>query len=156
MTSGIQILGLAWAPSAEDEGQVELRVTVDGEDLNEIARHAELPDATRDGQPEVAGGYAGLRAWAFDGPIAEHFLGSPDSHLYCGPDEKTVLIGCSCGEPGCWPLMARVEVGASEVRWSEFEQPHREGWSHEGLGPFVFEREQYVAALEAADHSRPD
>jgi hypothetical protein len=152
----MHVLGLTWAPALEDEGAHELRVTVDGEDLNEIARRAELPDATRDAQPDVAGGYAGLRASAFKGLIGEHFLGGSGSHLFSGPDGKTVLLGCVCGDPGCWPLMARVEVGASEVRWSDFEQPHRDSWSHEGLGPFVFDREQYAAALEAADRSRPD
>jgi hypothetical protein len=91
------------------------------------------------------------------GPGSENtFLGNEDSHLYCGPREKTVLLGCTCGEPGCWPLMARVEVSPLEVRWDEFEQPHRRGrWSHATLGPFVFDRRPYEATLTQAETSTP-
>lgn len=65
-------------------------------------------------------------------------MGRKASHLHSGPAEKTVLLGCECGEPGCWPLMARVEVGAEQVAWSDFEQPHRrDNWAYAGFGPFV-------------------
>ena len=134
----------------------ELRVLIDEVDLIELVRRVELPDAEREGHPDIAGGYAGLAAWRLRGRLRDHFLGDEDSHLYCGPREKTVLLGCTCGEPGCWPLMARVEVSRLEVRWDEFEQPHRRGrWSHATLGPFVFDRRPYEATLTQAETSTP-
>lgn len=33
------------------------------------------------------------------------------------------------------------------VTWSRFVNPHRPGWDYAGLGPFVFSRQQYDAAL---------
>ena len=61
-----------------------------------------------------------------------------------------MLLGCGCGEWGCWPLTAVVEVDDEQVRWSEFRNGHRD-WDLRGLGPFVFERSQYVAALSSMD-----
>ena len=139
-----------------DRGEPELRVLIDEVDLIELVRRVELLDAEREGHPDIAGGYAGLVAWRLRGRLSEHFLGGEDSHLYCGPHEKTVLLGCTCGEPGCWPLMARVEVSPLEVRWDEFEQPHRRRrWSHATLGPFVFGRALYEATLAQAETSTP-
>jgi hypothetical protein len=89
------------------------------------------------------------------GRVIEHFLGDPGSHMYCGPREKTVLLGCTCGDAGCWPLMARIEVTATEVRWNDFEQPHRREWSHAGLGPLAFSREHYMRELDEAATSAP-
>jgi hypothetical protein len=61
-------------------------------------------------------------------------------------DGDTVLLGCECGEWGCWPLTARVEIGDGVVRWTGFRQGHRD-WDLSALGPFEFELEQYMTAL---------
>ncbi len=148
-------LTLRWKADGPS-GEPELRVWVDGTDLVEMLRRVELVDATREGHPDIAGGYAGLVAWRLRGRLAGHFLGGDGSHLCCGPHEKTVLLGCDCGEPGCWPLMARVDVTGDEVRWSDFEQPHRRGrWSHDALGPLVFARDAYEQALVEAERTAP-
>jgi hypothetical protein len=108
----------------------------------------ELPFARVEDRPNIAGGYRGLPLGLLKGRLPQHFLGSPDSHLDCGPHHKTVLLGCGCGEAGCWPLMSRVHVGEATVRWDDFEQPHRsDGWTY---GPlcFEFDRRQYEAALQ--------
>lgn len=61
------------------------------------------------------------------------------------------LLGCDCGELGCWPLEATVTVTDAVVTWSGFRQPHRPAWTYDGLGPFVFDRASYdAAAAEAA------
>ena len=57
-------------------------------------------------------------------------------------------MGCVCGEWGCWPLAVRVEVTDVTVRWHDFRTGHR-NWDLSELGPFVFERREYEAALEA-------
>lgn len=58
----------------------------------------------------------------------------------------TWLLGCTFGEPGCWPLEARIAVEPETVTWTGFTQPHRRERDYTGLGPFVFAREQYEDA----------
>jgi len=131
-----------------------VRVLVDERDLAELVREVELPHARAEGAPGIAGAYAGLAPSWFKGGLRAHFLGGDGSDLACGSREKTVLLGCDCGEPGCWPLMARVSVEDDAVVWSDFEQPHRRGaWSYEGFGPLRFEREQYERALAEAERA---
>jgi len=63
---------------------------------------------------------------------------------------RVPLLVCDCGEPGCWPLMATVEVTDHEVVWRDFRQPHREKWDYTALGPFTFDRAEYARALDQA------
>ncbi len=125
----------------------EIRIAVNGVDLADLVREIELPFAAAEGHPSIAGSYMGLRPEQLRSSPELHFKGSSDSHLYCGPHEKTVLLGCNCGEPGCWPLMARVEAHEDIVVWRDFEQPYRRNrWDHTGL-EFRFDRREYAAAL---------
>jgi hypothetical protein len=145
-----------WEPAAHKEAGASgaLRILVDGLDLAMVAAKHELPFAEAEGHPDIAGTYLGLDPRQLGGSVSVHFLGGSGSDLACGPSDKTVLLGCSCGEVGCWPLMARVELSEAEVTWREFEQPHRSSeWSYEGFGPFVFNRSQYMKALEAAEEA---
>ncbi len=125
-------------------------VEVNGRDLAEHAADVERPWAEAEGHPDRAGGYVGLQPSWLHGSERQHFTGGPGSDMACGPADKTVLLGCGCGEPGCWPLMARVTEGPEAIVWSDFEQPHRT-WSHEGLGPFRFARARYLGALAAVE-----
>jgi hypothetical protein len=121
------------APSTA-EGLVEVRVLIDGRDLVDLARDAEAADASADGQPQLAGSYSGLHP--------SHWRELPERY----GDGRAAVLACECGEPGCWPLRARISIGAETVSWSDFEQPHR-GWCHDGLGPFVFDRAAYESAI---------
>jgi hypothetical protein len=47
-------------------------------------------------------------------------------------------------------LIASIDVTPDRVTWSNFRQPHRPKWDHSRLGPFSFDRAQYLAALEEA------
>lgn len=129
-----------------NDGGVEL--FVNGRDLCEHAAVVELPFARAGGSPMIAGDYAGLPQHLV-GP--EHYLGSPVLTWF--EDCDTVLLGCGCGEWGCWPLTARVEVGTDRVVWSHFRQGHRD-WDLGDLGPFRFERAQYEAALSVLGSPR--
>jgi hypothetical protein len=48
-----------------------------------------------------------------------------------------------------------VRVLVNERVWRDFEQPHRAGWTYEGFGPLRFARDEYEAALAAAERSFP-
>jgi hypothetical protein len=119
-----------------------VRILIDGIDLIDLVRPIELPFARAEGHPEIAGGYDGLppRDWV---ELPERY----------DDDDRAALLGCaSCGEPGCWPLRARVKASGDSVIWSDFQQPHRPEWSYASFGPFVFNRAQYdeeVARLRA-------
>ncbi|MEV0582868.1 hypothetical protein [Nonomuraea sp. NPDC050310] len=122
-----------------------LRILIDGRDLREHVRIVELPFATAEGKPDLAGSYKGLSerdkvCWP-----STHFLGRP--LLQWLDDGDTVLLGCTCGEWECWPLTAQVQVGEETVTWSGFRNGHRASWDLGALGPFTFDREQYESAL---------
>ncbi|MFJ6198922.1 hypothetical protein [Micromonospora sp. NPDC092111] len=79
------------------------------------------------------------------GPLDEHFHGRSTGAT--GP--RTPLLGCECGEWGCWPFLARIVVTQRWVTWDAFAQPHRPARDYADFGPFRFERRQYDAALRA-------
>jgi hypothetical protein len=142
-----------FAPAGEDfaDGLRQIKISVNGVELPELVRVAELPSARTDDEAEVAGNYIGLVAGYMRVDLAGQFLGGQGTPMFEGSEEKTALLGCGCGEVGCSPLMARITVTDESVTWEDFEQPTRPGWDYEGLGPFKFDRAQYEQALMAID-----
>ena len=122
-------------------------IFVNGRNLLDLAKEAELPYATRDGNPELAGSYVGLPAEAVFLP-SRRFLGNP-AERYDDWEGRISVLGCGCGVVGCWPLQARIEATEDRVTWRDFRQPHRRRWSHAALGPFAFDRIAYEAELRA-------
>ena len=61
---------------------------------------------------------------------------------------KIAVLGCGCGDVGCWPLRVRIKLRDDVVIWDGFEQPHLPAWRYDELRPFVFDRQRYVAALD--------
>jgi len=125
-------------------------IYVDGNKLQDLARVVEHPFAEAEGNASLAGKYAGLSPSTVTRG-SRHFMGEPDEVEFGDEfgDGETVLLGCVCGEPSCWPLTAQVEVGGATVTWTDFRTGHRD-WDLSGLGPFVFDRHQYETALVAA------
>jgi len=121
-----------------------MHIHVNGEPLELLAKVAEAPFAEAEGHPSLAGDYAPLSVSDIRSD-ARHFLGEPVATWF--EDGDTVLMGCTCGEWGCWPLTARVEVSAETVRWSSFRNGHRDSWDLSAIGPFEFELSQYLEAL---------
>jgi hypothetical protein len=119
-----------------------VRLLVNGQDFIALVEAFERAFAG-----DVGGAYFPISSDTL--PPSGHFHGDPDS-AYREDDGRVALLGCRCGEPGCWPLLARITSGDREVQWSEFEQPHRPEWRFDGFGPFVFDRAQYDAAIAEA------
>ena len=113
-----------------------------GVPLTELVRKVELSAARREGKPELAGQYAGLRGDSVRWP-ARHYLDRP----VLG-DRDTVLLGCVCGDWGCWPFSAWVTVEDDAVVWSGYRTGHRD-WDYDGLRDFAFDRAQYEEAVRA-------
>jgi hypothetical protein len=121
----------------------ERRVTpaVDGTSLVDVVRVYETARGF-----DVPGGYGGLVIDRFRfGDLATYFAGR--SGVWPG-DGRVALLGCSCGEVGCWPLFARVRELDDYVVWDGFEQPHRPDRDYSGFEPFLFDRRQYRDALD--------
>ncbi len=147
----IEFIGRPYRDGERDSG---IQIRINGRDLVEMVRAIENPFAYKEGVASIAGAYAGLPPDEDTCPPSKHFLGEPSAALYRF-GAKTQILGCECGEVGCWPLLCRIDVERTRVIWSRFEQPHRKGqsgrapWIYGGLGPFEFHRTQYEQALAA-------
>ncbi|WP_406458676.1 hypothetical protein OG782_36835 [Streptomyces sp. NBC_00876] len=96
------------------------------------------------GMQPAGDAYGGLIPQYFRfGPMENHFRGQSTDAM--GP--KTPLLGCECGEWGCWPLLAGITATPDHVNWGSFEQPHRKRRDYSGFGPFRFDRLQYADAV---------
>ena len=99
---------------------------------------------------DAAGAYAGIVLDHFNfGDLTLYLSGHPDS-AYRAKKGLIALLGCDCGEVGCWPLEARVLVDEAMVTWRGFTQPHRPKRDYGSFGPFVFRRSQYDHAVRKA------
>jgi hypothetical protein len=113
--------------------------------LKNLAKQVELPFAIAEGHKSIAGSYEGLALAVVEHP-SDHYRGRPTLSWF--EDGDTVLLGCECGEWGCWPLTADIKYGEQLVRWSNFRNGHRADWGLSGLGPFEFDRTAYDAAIQ--------
>jgi hypothetical protein len=99
---------------------------------------------------DVPGEYAGL--------VLDHFKFGDLTAYLCGTSESAywakrgviALLGCDCGEVGCWPLEARVRRDDDWVTWLGFAEPYRPERDYGSFGPFVFRRSQYERAVREA------
>lgn len=121
-------------------------ISVDEKPLAEIMKAHEMPFAEAEGHPELAGDYHAMNIVAQS--LEEYFLGCERDAWWGDDENKTLLLGCSCGETGCWPLLCKITVEEEKVIWSGFEQWHRcTEWDYSNVG-FVFDKQQYINALE--------
>ncbi|WP_327257139.1 hypothetical protein [Streptomyces sp. NBC_01244] len=125
-----------------DGGPLVIVPRIDGALLTELIDGFEIAA----GMQPAGDAYGGLIPEFFRfGPMQDHFIGRSTNAM--GP--KTPVLGCECGEWGCWPLMARITVTTDLVTWDAFEQPHRATRDYAAFGPFQFDRHPYDDALRA-------
>jgi hypothetical protein len=99
---------------------------------------------------DVAGEYAGLVLDHFNfGDLPSYLTGQPDAS-YWAKIGAVALLGCECGEVGCWPLHAEVLTSDDVVTWRGFQQPYRPNRDYGSFGPFVFRRSQYERSVREA------
>jgi len=132
----------------------EVTIYINERNLIDLVREVEMPLAIAEGHPKIAGGYFGLSSDDLFLP-SKHLLGEPIWGVYKYHDGKVSVLECECGAPGCWPFLVNITVDDDRVVWSGFEQPHRSGlksakpWTYDALKPFVSDKGQYLAELEA-------
>lgn len=99
---------------------------------------------------DVPGAYAGIVLDHVNfGDLSSYLSGAPQS-TYWAKRGVVALLGCDCGDVGCWPLEARVLVDDGLVTWRGFAQPFRPERDYGAFGPFVFKRSQYERAVREA------
>ncbi|MFE0098892.1 hypothetical protein [Streptomyces sp. NPDC059009] len=129
---------------------------IDGTDLRVCAADAtrDLWRREREGEDEdlaeqerfLLHQHGGLALSEVADPV-RHFLGDP-APVFADPSTGTTpVLGCSCGLWGCWPLLATITTTPETVTWSSFRQPFRKEWGELAMGPYVFARPAYEAAL---------
>ena len=124
----------------DDRGVLEIVPRIDRTPLTQLIDRFEA----HAGMQPAGDAYGGLIPQFFRfGSMEDHFHGRSTDAM--GP--KTPLLGCECGEWGCWPLMARITVADDLVTWDAFEQPHRPARDYTAFGPFQFDRHQYDDAV---------
>ncbi|MCW2144651.1 hypothetical protein [Actinoplanes cyaneus] len=74
---------------------------------------------------DVPGTYAGLVLDHFNfGDLTAYLIGEGEA-AYQADRGVIALLGCDCGEVGCWPLESQVLVEKDLVTWRGFTQPFR-------------------------------
>lgn len=118
---------------------------VDGVRLSDLAA-----DFERSSGYSPAGGYAGMVLQNFEfGPMAKYLVGDVQELSFWREPGSVYLLGCTCGEVGCWPLQCKVISSNDRIFWQEFQQPHRLERDYVNFGPFVFDLKQYTSAVSA-------
>ena len=125
--------------------EVVVSVLINGVDLIEIVRKVELPFATKEGVPQIAGSYSGQCPYELFYELEEK--DNEKSRLCDTPPE---VLCCTCGCPGCWPLYVVIKKTENTVTWSKFRNPFRTEcenpdhvWDYTELRSFCFDRKQY-------------
>lgn len=138
--SAVQTIAFDVRPWREDATVVAVVPMIDDVALTDLIDDFER----RAGMEPRDDAYGGLiPAFYRFGAAAEHFLGVPPGR----EAGRVPLLGCECGEWGCWPLTADVHATVDEVVWANFGQPHRVDRDYSGFGPFRFGRADYEDAL---------
>ncbi|WP_440876824.1 hypothetical protein [Thalassotalea sp. PLHSN55] len=125
-------------------------IIIDGRPLPELMKKIEMKMAEKEGHPDIAGNYGTL---TLPSNPHDYYLGLIEADEGENEDKST-LLDCACGCFGCWPLLCNISITNNKVSWTHFEQPQRgnksEGshWSYEDFNGFVFDKEQYLKALE--------
>lgn len=70
---------------------------------------------------QPAGGYGGLIPEFFNyGSLSSYFLADFGEDSYFRRLRGIYVLGCQCGEVGCWPLIARVGSDKKSIIWIFF------------------------------------
>ncbi len=100
------------------------------------------------GYLDPAGGYGGLVPAHFNyGPLDRYLTGKNKTDYWASLN-GIYLLGCACGEAGCWPLITSVSEQDDTVIWDGFIQPFRRSRDYSEFGPFRFSRAQYEDAVD--------
>lgn len=136
-----------------------INIYINDRDLIDLISEVEHKLFAADGEKVVRSSYIGYEVAQFE-RFRNEMLGKKTYR-------RNILLTCTCTIPECNCIMADINIEAQTVIWSDLRSPwlggktyspfvseeeaFKEGWyplEYSGLGPFTFEREQYLSALE--------
>ena len=128
-------------PTLGTAGPLSLVPLISGIRLTKLVEEHDLKVGN---QP--AGGFGGLVRKSFNfGPWDRYFMAEAGSRKI--ERDGHYLLGCTCGELSCWPLVARIARDGELMVWDCFRQPNRPELDYSSFGPFRFEINQYRLAV---------
>ena len=135
-----------------------VNIYINGQDLIDIVTRVE--QKSWDGNKNTRSSYIGFEVDQFH-QFHDEMLGKKKRQF-------SVILTCTCTYAECNCIMANMVFDTHTITWSAMKSPWlsgktyspfvseeealEEGWQpldYSGLGPFVFERRQYLAALDA-------
>lgn len=134
-----------------EESHTEISIYINGMNLLDLVQQVErgVLDPQNLVNPSDRS-YAGLNPeWRPN--LRNEFLGIT-------ADPYSVLLTCTCYQDCCNSVIAKIEVGFQTVTWRDFTSilhgDASRSWGgtpidYSSLGPFVFDRKQYMEALDA-------
>ena len=128
-------------PLAKSGGAHEAIPLVDGLPLPEVIHAYEHAAGGIPGPLDDRGGLVSENYRS--GPARENWFGLRD---VSGRSGEIPVLGCSCGEWGCWPTYATVVFDDETVTWREFSNLDS-ALPLAQFGPLVFRREDYENAV---------
>ena len=135
-----------------------IEIFINDRNLLDVVTEVERKNAQHIGL-DFGGNYTGLQAtpYVVEG---DHFLGTS---FPSWPKHHDWVLGCTCGNPGCWDILAFIEADDKIVRWSKIVNPwlahglptvwHTEppedfvAFDYSSIGSYAFDRGQYDYAL---------
>jgi hypothetical protein len=132
--------------SVDHGTHARVRILVNGRDLRAVVGELERTSAAAEGNAGPAGAYHYLSRYHFPAGLFEGCPDDPDLRY----EGRVALMGCDCGEVGCWPFLASITHETGGVRWSGFRQPFRPGWDYDALGSLRFDGADYNAEVARA------
>jgi hypothetical protein len=140
VTPKVVALSFAFVPLSQEDAVLSIVPLVDGVRLTDL-----IGEFERARSFEPAGGYAGLVPSNFNfGPLDHYFMAASTE---LNPRNRHYLLGCQCGEVGCWPLEAQIIMTERQISWEDFKQPFRQERDYSSFGPFRFDLMQYSHAV---------
>ena len=134
-----------------------VNIYINGQDLIDLVTRVE--QKKWDGNKNTRSSYIGFEVVQFH-QFHDEMLGKKRSPF-------SVILTCTCTYAECNCIMANMVFNTHTITWSDMKSPWlggktyspfvseeealEEGWQpldYSGLGPFTFEREQYLSALE--------
>ena len=132
------------------EDYMVLDIRINGFRLVDILKELEIPYASIEGKPGLAGHYEGLPPLLCL-PPQKHFWGMATTQDYALADGRIAILESGwSGVPGEFTFATRISVDGEKVIWSDLSNVQRGHWDYRMLGPMYFELRQYRNALEQA------